>query len=172
MAEQMESLEPGSGPVRAARQRLDVKGELLLALLPTLTVLVVLTLVEALSEQRLLFGSLASSAFLIYLDPQHGMNSVRTLLLAQLLAVAVGTAGFILFGPGYTIAGSAMVLVTVLMIVLDAVHPPAVATVLGFSLRASDVGNVSIFLLALVMTTVLVALQRAAVWMLTRLKRS
>ena len=28
-------------------------------------------LVEALSEQRLLFASLASSAFLIYLDPQH-----------------------------------------------------------------------------------------------------
>jgi hypothetical protein len=53
------------------------------ALLPTLTVLAVLGLVEALSRQLLLFASLASSAFLIYLAPRHKANSLRTLCLAQ-----------------------------------------------------------------------------------------
>jgi len=47
-------------------------------------VLLVLTLVEALSNQRLLFESLTSSAFLIYLNPEHAVNSIRTLLLAPL----------------------------------------------------------------------------------------
>lgn len=51
----------------ARKQRIGLKGELLLAAMPTLTVLLVLALVEALSNQRLLFASLASSAFLIYL---------------------------------------------------------------------------------------------------------
>lgn len=70
------SLKPIEGANRALRSRLDLKGELLLATAPTVTVLGVLALVEVLSRQRLLFASLAASAFLIYLDPQHGANSV------------------------------------------------------------------------------------------------
>jgi hypothetical protein len=61
-----------------ARRRLGWRGELALVALPTVTVLVVLALVEALARQRLLFASLASSAFLIYLDPTHPTNRVRT----------------------------------------------------------------------------------------------
>lgn len=171
MAERMESLEPGSGRLRAARQRLSVPGELLLALLPTLAVLAVLALVEALTSQRLLFASLASSAFLIYLDPQHGMNSIRTLLISQLLAAGIGSAGLLIFGPGYAVAGTAMVLLMVLMIALDAMHPPAVASVLGFALRAKDVDNLLIFLLALGVTAALVVLQRATTWLLARMQR-
>ncbi|WP_380283062.1 hypothetical protein [Hymenobacter rubripertinctus] len=51
-------------------------------LLPTLTVLVMLWLLELLSNQRRLFASLASSAFLIYLDPAHYTNSTRTLVIS------------------------------------------------------------------------------------------
>ncbi|MEC4818085.1 MAG: hypothetical protein SAK29_33165 [Scytonema sp. PMC 1069.18] len=49
-----------------------------------------LAFVEVLSRQRLLFASLASSAFLIYLDPQHGSNTVRTLVLSQMMAASIG----------------------------------------------------------------------------------
>ena len=108
-------------------------GELLLALLPTATVLAVLGLVEALNRQRLLFASLASSAFLIYLDPRHATNAVRTLVLAQVSAAALGLAAFLALGPGYASAGAAMVATIVLMVVADAVHPPAVSTSLAFA---------------------------------------
>lgn len=146
-------------------------GELLLALLPTATVLLVLALVEAVTEQRLLFASLASSAFLIYLDPTHGMNGLRALALSQVIAALVGFVLFGTLGPGYAAAGLAMVLTIVLMIVLDAVHPPAVATAMSFALRAEDASNLLLFGLALGITAGLVVLQRAAIWTLARLQR-
>ena len=76
------SLRPLHGADRPVRRELSLRDEFLLALLPTLTILTVLGLVEALSRQRLLFASLASSAFLVYLDPQHGTNTVGTLVLS------------------------------------------------------------------------------------------
>ena len=79
MSDERASLAPIPGAQRPGRQRLGWRSELLLVLLPTGTVLLVLGLVEAFSRQRLLFASLAASAFLIYLEPQHGTNSVRTL---------------------------------------------------------------------------------------------
>ena len=64
-----------------------------------------------------------------------------------------------------------MVAVIVLMIVLDAVHPPAVATALSFPLRAGDASNLLLFGLAVAMTAVLVVLQKAVVWILGRAAR-
>ena len=167
-----DSLEPGSAAARARRRRLTLRGEFTLALLPTATVLVVLAVVEALTQQRLLFASLASSAFLIYLDPEHGTNRIRTLVIAQGLAAVTGAALHMLLGPSYMAAGGAMVLTIGLMIALDAMHPPAVATAMAFGLRAEDASNVALFGLALGVTAVLVLLQRAALWTLTRLGRA
>lgn len=163
-----ESLKPIEGANRSLRRRLDLKGELALALLPTATVLAVLGLVETFSNQRLLFASLASSAFLIYLDPQHGANSVRTLVLSQLTASLVGWLAFVLLDPGYFAAAGAMTIVIILMIVLDAVHPPAVSTALGFAFRAGDENNLLLFAMALGLIAVLVALERFSLWMLAR----
>ncbi|MEG4214331.1 hypothetical protein QUA27_02620 [Microcoleus sp. Pol14C6] len=39
---------------------------------------------------ELSIASLASSAFLIYLDPQHGTNTMRRLSLAQIMAATIG----------------------------------------------------------------------------------
>lgn len=167
MTEQ-ESLRPGDRATRRVRQRLHLKGELMMAALPTATVLLVLFMVEVLSEQRLLFASLASSAFLIYLDPEHGTNRVRTLVVSQLAAAFIGLAGFVVLGPGYQAAAVAMVLTILLMIVTDAVHPPAVSTALSFALRAGDETNVALFGLAVAITATLVMMQRAALWMLAR----
>ncbi len=163
-----ESLRPGERVTRVIRQRLHLKGELMLAALPTATVLLVLFMVEMLSEQRLLFASLASSAFLIYMDPEHGTNRVRTLVISQISAAVLGLATFVALGPGYDAAAVAMVLTIVLMIVTDAVHPPAVSTALSFSLRAGEESNVALFGLAVAITASLVLMQRAALWMLAR----
>ena len=161
-----ESLEPIAGAARPGRRRLTWRGELTLALLPTATVLLVLAFVHALSDQRLLFASLASSAFLIYLDPQHGTNRVRTLVLSQMMAATIGLIVFLLLGPGYAAAASAMLATIVLMIVLDAVHPPAVSTALGFAFRAGSENNLFLFGIAVGMVAILVGLQRFSVWIL------
>ena len=163
-----ESFKPGAGEVRSLRQRLGLRGELTLALLPTATVLIVFAFVEVLSQQRLLFASLASSAFLIYLDPQHGMNSVRTLVVAHLIAASLGFGTFVLFSDGYLAGGAAMLGTVVLMIVLDTVHPPAVSTSLSFAFRAGSVSNLLLFVLAIGITVLLVGLEQAAVWLAAR----
>jgi CBS-domain-containing membrane protein len=149
-------------------RRRGLKANLLLALMPTATVLVVLALIEALSSQRLLFASLASSSFLIYLDPEHPVNSVRTLVLSQLGAAALGLLLFYALGPGYVSGGLAMVLVIYGMILLDAMHPPAVSTALSFALRSGDASNLLLFGLAVGITVALLAMQRVAVWLLRR----
>jgi CBS-domain-containing membrane protein len=162
------SLKPIQGANRSLRRRLNLKGEFALAFAPTVIVLAVLALVEVLSQQRLLFASLASSAFLIYLDPEHGTNSVRTLITSQLLAATIGFFTYLLFGSGYVSGGSAMVITIVLMILLDAVHPPAVSTSLSFALRAGNENNLVLFGLAVGITATLVMLERIALWALAR----
>lgn len=166
---QRTSIQPGDRSTRRLRQRLDLRGELLLALLPTLTILLVLGLVEAISDQRLLFASLASSAFLIYLDPEHGTNTIRTLVIAHLAAAVIGLAVYALAGPGYIAGGAAMLAMIVLMIVLDVVHPPAVSTALAFAFRGENERTVILFALAVGIVAVLVILQRSVVWLLHRL---
>ena len=155
-------------PLPSRRRRLGVGKELLLAVAPTLTVLLVLALVEAVSHQRLLFASLASSAFLIYLDPGHSVNQARTLVLSQMGAALIGLIAYLALGPGYASAGVAMIAAIVLMIVLDAVHPPAVATALSFGLRAGDASNLLLFGLALGITIVLLGLQRLTQYLVLR----
>lgn len=168
VAQDRRGLQPAEGTTRALRARLSLRGELVLALFPTAVVLGVLALVEVLSEQRLLFASLASSAFLIYLDPQHGTNRVFTLVGAQLLAAVLGLMTHPTFGSSYLAVGSAMTLTIFLMVVLDLMHPPAVATALSFTLKAGDASNVLLFALAVAITAVLVGLQRTALWLLAR----
>ncbi len=139
-------------------------GELLLALPPTLTVLAALFLTEELVSRRVLFASLASSAFLIYRDPAHQMNSVRVMVTAHLCGVALGVAAALALGPGYPSGAGAMAATIMLLIVLDAVHPPAVSTALGFAILPNQDRAIGIFLLALAMMAALVVLQRVALW--------
>ncbi|BAZ21070.1 hypothetical protein NIES4073_19480 [Kalymmatonema gypsitolerans NIES-4073] len=68
----------------------------------------------------------------------------------------------------YVSAGTAMVIVIFLMILLDAVHPPAVATSLSFALRASNENNLFLFGLAVGITALLVGLERFALWILAK----
>ncbi len=166
-----DSLQPGTAARRSLRQRLPLRDELLLAFVPTATVLIVFAAVEALSNQRLLFASLASSAFLIYLDPEHGTNRARTLAVSQLSAAAIGFVAFELIGPSYTAGATAMIVTIALMIVADAVHPPAVATALAFAFRTGDERNLVLFTLAVAIVVVLVVTEAATLAILARLRR-
>ncbi|MGI8484734.1 MAG: HPP family protein [Thermomicrobiales bacterium] len=150
-------------------RRLGTGGELMLALLPTLTVLGVLAFLEMLSSQRLLFASLASSAFLIYLDPGHAMNKLAPLIDSHLVALVAGIVTCSIFGAGYLAAGVAMVITIFIMVVGDFVFPPAVSTSLIFGLRSGEGSLTALFAVALVMIAILVILERAAVWLLRHL---
>ena len=168
MSQRRSSLKPMEGVNQSPKRRLNLKDELVLATAPTLTVLGVLALVEVLSRQRLLFTSLAASAFLIYLDPHHATNKVRTLVLAQMMAATIGLITHLLLGSGYLAGGSAMVLTIVLMILLDAMHPPAVATSLSFGLSAGHESNLALFGLAVGITALLVLIERFTLWLLAQ----
>jgi hypothetical protein len=115
MSQNRSSLKPIEGANRSLRRRLTLKGELALATAPTAIVLGVFALVEVLSRQRLLFASLASSAFLIYLDPPHGTNTMRTLIVAQIMAAIIGWITYMVFGSGYLSGGISMVVTIILL---------------------------------------------------------
>ena len=154
------------------RARLGLGAELSLAALPTLTVVSVLWLVEAFADREVLFASLASSAFLIYRDPEHRMNSVTVLVVAQVLAAAIGFAIWSWLGSSYLSAALALALATFAMVALDAVHPPAVGTALTFAFRPGDDSDLALFLLALLLVVLLAGLSlgvnRMLRWLLHR----
>lgn len=162
------SLPTELAPPPLHRPRGHLSTELALAALPTVTVLAVFGLVEALTRQRLLFASLASSAFLIYLDPEHPTNQVKTLILSQLGAAIFGYGMLTLVGPGYAAAALAMVLTIVALVAFNVVHPPAVSTALAFAFQEAKTSNLLLFALAVGLIALLVAIERACLWMVRR----
>lgn len=157
--------------LRVGRPRLGAGAELALAALPTITVLVVFAVVESFSRQRLLFASLASSAFLIYVDPQHAINQTKTLAIAQLGAAVIGFVALSLLGPGYPAAAVAMVTTIAVLVSVDLVHPPAISTCLAFAFKGTDESNLLLFALAVGMVVMLVLVERGTLWMLARVTR-
>jgi CBS-domain-containing membrane protein len=157
---------------RRARERAPrrggLKGELALAALPTLTVMGVFLLVEVFTRQTFLFASLASSAFLIYKEPENGMNQVKTLVPAHLVAAVVGLGSFWVFGEGYLAGTVSMALTITLLIICGIVHPPAVSSSLAFAFRAHQESEFVIFLLAVSMVAVLFVVERVTVLLLHR----
>ncbi len=149
-------------------RNLSIWQELLLAALPTVTVLLVIALVGIVSNRAVLFTSLASSAFLIYINPSHKMNNGRTLVIAQMIGALAGFASFTLLGQNYFGVGAAMILTIVLMIVLNAVHPPAVSTALLFGLEGKYAFDLALFALALLMTLTLILLQKSTLGLMSR----
>ena len=143
---------------------------LLLALLPTVTVLPMLGVIEAFGRHQLLYSSLASSAFLIYLEPEHEMNGVRALVVSQMTAAGLGWLMWLLFGNGYAAAASAIPLVILLMILFKAVHPPAVSTALAFTTHLDLTRSLVLFAIAVGITALLVVLQQAVWWFIRRRK--
>lgn len=150
------------------RTKLGIGAELWLALLPTATVLTVVKVISTFSNQKLLFASLASSAFLIYLDPQHPTNSVRTLVFAQIGGALLGFLAFTILGAGYLSAGLTMVTLIVAMILAHAVHPPAVSTGLAFAYKSGPESNLILFGAALTLLALLIVLQRSLQWLIRR----
>lgn len=149
-------------------QRFDLKTEASLALMPTIMIIAVLLLLQAFSQQRLLFSSLASSAFLIYIDPRHPVNSIRTLTIAQLSAAVVGYGVYLAAGPGYLSAAISMVITIGVMIGTGAMHPPAVSSALIFAFQYTKPDTLLLFLSAVILLVLLIMLQRISLWLVGR----
>lgn len=163
------SRETMKAEARRGRQRLTLHGELTLALFPTVMILAVLWTVEELADERVLFSALASSAFLIYLDPMHASNSVRAVTASHLVGAFVGMGAAWVLGHSYGAAGLAMVVTILIMVVANIVHPPAIGTTLSFAYRSGLSSNITLFMLALGMIVALVILQRVIQYVLVRL---
>jgi hypothetical protein len=84
------------------------------------------------------------------------------------LALVAGLGAFVLLGHGYPAAAVAMGVTIVGLIVLDLVHPPAVATSLLFALQTGAEAIALLFMLALGLIAALVIVQRLSVWLLAR----
>jgi CBS-domain-containing membrane protein len=141
--------------------------QLLLALLPTGTVLFMLGFFEALGREHLLCASMASSAFLVYRDPEHETNAARALVMSQMTAASIGWVMWSLLGPGFASASTATAATILVMILFNAVHPPAVSTALAFAMRTDGNSNIALFGLAVAMTAVLLLLKHAVLWFLS-----
>ena len=127
-----------------------------------------IALIESLGQHHLLCASLASKRVSHLPGPEHQTNAVRTLIFSQMTAAGVGWTMWTLLGPGYAATGSSMALAIMLMILLDAVHSPAVSTAPAFAMHVDQSSGVTLFKLAVGITTVLVLLQRAVLWLLAR----
>lgn len=137
---------------------------------PALVVIAVVFLIADLTGQKLLFASLASSAFLIYYDPKHRINTVRVMATAQILGCVVGIAAGAVLGAGYLAGGVAIILTIVLLVSFDIVHPPAVSTALSFAFVTPYERTILLFASALLMLSALVALQHLALFTLRRIE--
>ncbi len=133
----------------------DIGRDFALAVLPTLTILIVLAGVELLVKQRLLFASLASSAFGIYLAPGHKSNRVTVLIGTQCGAALAGFGAQQLWGAGYGAAAGALIVVIAAMVALDAVHPPAVSSALSFAFVPVAAKSLLFFALAVALVGLL-----------------
>jgi CBS-domain-containing membrane protein len=152
-------------------RRFDIKTEIALAVMPTTIIILVLMLLEAFSKQQLLFSSLASSAFLIYLDPKHPTNRVRTLIIAQSSAALIGFIVYIIVGPGYLSAAISMIIAIAAMLAAKAMHPPAVSSALIFAFEYTRVNTLLMFFTAVMLLIILVGLQKASLWLIRRSER-
>lgn len=157
--------------IQPGKRRGGLKGELALAIPPTVVVLAVLFLLENVTRQRLLFASLAASAFLIYYDPMSRMNTASVMVAAQLIGFLIGIGAAAVFGAGYLAAAICMPVTIIILILMDIVHPPAVSTALAFAFSGSMDRVIFLFVAAVVLIVVLVLLQRTALVTLRWIER-
>ncbi len=131
-------------------------------------IIAVLIILEAFSKQHLLFSSLAGSAFLIYLDPKHPTNEVRTLTISHMASAVIGYLVFFVAGPGYMAAAISMIIAIAVMIIAKAMHPPAVSTALIFAFQYTRMNTLMMFFFAVLLLAILIVLQRVSLWLINR----
>lgn len=136
------------------RKEQSLKSRLLLSLFPIAIVFVLLG-IEILVRQHMLFTSLVSSIFLIYLLPDDPMNDSLTIVISQALAALIGYAGYWLLGNSYLSACLSILMITLLLVLIGRLHPPAIATSMIFQYRTHSESDLVLFGLLLVLIVVL-----------------
>jgi CBS-domain-containing membrane protein len=115
-----------------------------LVLFPIAIVLILLG-VEILTRHHILFTSLVSSIFLIYVNPEDPMNDTLTILVSQILATGVGYTSYLLLGDSYWAGCVTVISVTFILVGIDKLHPPAIATSLIFNYRTHSQSDLVLF---------------------------
>ncbi|HWV23819.1 MAG TPA: HPP family protein [Thermomicrobiales bacterium] len=169
MGKEPDAIELLEGGSRVGRPRLPLPDELTLAILPTLTVLLVLWTGDVFANRHVLFAALASSAFLIYMDPMHGTNRLPVLILSHLLGAVAGMGAVWWLGYSAAAAGLAVGVTIAIMVGANIMHPPAIGTSLSFAFHSGLDDHITLFLLALGMVVILGVLQRITQYLLVRL---
>jgi CBS-domain-containing membrane protein len=154
-------------PVRRA-YRGGLWAELLLAFVPTGFVIGIFVGISHFGRQPVLFISLATSAFRIYLDPRGLMNQARVFLPAHLIGLSLGLLSSLLFRDPYVSGAIAMGLTIFLMVLLRIMFEPAIATSLIFAFRLYGERDVILFLFGVAMLAVLILIQRATSYLVHR----
>ena len=117
---------------------------------------------------RLFVNLHGSNSYLIYINPRHKMSNGRTLIISQMIGALTGYGSYTLLGKNYLGVGAAMIVTIVLMIVLNAVHPPAVSTALLFGLSGKYAIDLALFATALLLLLLLVLVQRHTLGLMGR----
>jgi CBS-domain-containing membrane protein len=152
-------------------RRFDLKTEVALATVPVAMIIAVLMLLETFSKQQLVFSPLASSAFLIYLDPRHPTNSTRTLIIAQASTAIIGYVAYLIAGSGYLSAAISMIIAVSVVLLTKAMHPPAVSSALIFAFQYTKPNTLMLFLFALLLLVITIVLQRISIWIIKKKER-
>lgn len=171
MSKEPDAIDLIEGTNRTGRLRLPLRDEVILAVLPTLTVLLVLWVGDVLTSRPVLLSALASSAFLIYVDPMLATNRLSVLTFSHLTGALAGIGAEWLLGYSVGAAGLAVGITIVIMIVANIMHPPAIGTSLSFAFHSGLDAHITLFLIALGMIAMLGILQRVMQYLLLRLMR-
>lgn len=126
----------------------------LLALYPLVIAYIIMG-VEMFARQHILFTSLISSIFLIYVRHKDPMNNGLTLIISQVLAAVIGYVSYRIGGENYLTACITVFVVAVALISLNRLHPPAIVTSLIFQFRTHSVSDLELFALLLSLVIVL-----------------
>ncbi len=99
-----------------------------------------------------LFASFGASAFILFLTPRAKSARLKSFVESYVVGAFIGALGFYLSAilPLYVVAGIIVFLLSSLMIVADAPHPPAIGIALAFVLYKIDVYGIFIVILGLV----------------------
>lgn len=149
-------------------EELNLRARLILGIFPVIIVLV-LTALEIKLRQHIIFTSLVSSIFLIYLRPNELMTDTATILVSQFTAALTGYLSYKLFGNSFWSVCVTILLVTAILILLNRLHPPAIATSVIFNYRTHSESDLFLFGLLIGIAVVLILVRWITNYLLSKM---
>jgi CBS-domain-containing membrane protein len=146
---------------RNANSRIAVhlKNSIIPIILTALTVSILVLLLEYLNfdlhygngSSVIIFASFGVSAYLLFMLPRSRVSKIRGFVKSYIFAIIAGILGFYMLGflPIYVVAGIVVFLVSVMISIGNALHPPAVGISLAFVFFSIGVDGIAVVLLGM-----------------------